>query len=58
MKRFTKTKKALRALTDTILGGSSNVVRTLYSSLIFQSLIVLWVLSKLIPILTSRLPSE
>ena len=29
MTRFTKTKKALRALTDTILGGSSNVVRTL-----------------------------
>ena len=29
MKRFTKTQKALRALTDTILGGSSNVVRTL-----------------------------
>ena len=26
MTRFTKTKKALRALTDTILGGSSNVV--------------------------------
>ena len=30
---------------------------TIYSSLIFQSLIVLWVLSKLIPIFTSRLPS-
>ena len=29
MTRFTKTKKALCALTDTILGGSSNVVRTL-----------------------------
>ena len=29
MKRFTKTKKALRALTDTILGDSTNVVRTL-----------------------------
>lgn len=29
MTQFTKTKKALRALTDTILGGSSNVVRTL-----------------------------
>lgn len=29
MIRFTKTKKALCALTDTILGGSSNVVRTL-----------------------------
>lgn len=29
----------------------------LYSSLIFQSLIVRWVLSKLIPIFTSRLPS-
>ena len=29
MKRFTKTEKALRVLTDTILGGSSNVVRTL-----------------------------
>lgn len=29
MKRFTKTPKALNALTDTILGGSSNVVRTL-----------------------------
>lgn len=27
MTRFTKTKKALCALTDTILGGSSNVVR-------------------------------
>ena len=30
---------------------------SLYSSLIFQSLIVLWVLSKLIPIFTSLLPS-
>ena len=29
MKRFTKTQKALGALTDTILDGSSNVVRTL-----------------------------
>ena len=29
MTRFTKAKKALSALTDTILGGSSNVVRTL-----------------------------
>lgn len=29
MTRFTKTKKELRALTDTILGGSSNVLRTL-----------------------------
>ena len=29
MKRFTKTQKALGALTDTILGGSINVVRTL-----------------------------
>lgn len=29
----------------------------LYSSLIFQSLIVRWVLSKLIPIFISRLPS-
>ena len=29
MTRFTKTQKALCALTDTILGGSSNVVRTL-----------------------------
>lgn len=29
----------------------------LYSSLIFQSLIVRWVLSKLMPIFTSRLPS-
>lgn len=29
MTRFTKNKKALLALTDTILGGSSNVVRTL-----------------------------
>ncbi len=28
MKRFTKTPKALNALTDTILGGSTNVVRT------------------------------
>ena len=30
----------------------------LYSSLIFHSLIVRWVLSKLIPTFTSRLPSE
>ena len=29
MKRFTKTPKALNALTDTILGDSTNVVRTL-----------------------------
>ena len=29
MKRFTKTQKALGALTDTILGDSTNVVRTL-----------------------------
>ncbi len=29
-----------------------------YSSLIFQSLMVRWVLSKLIPIFTNRLPSE
>ena len=29
MTRFTKTKKALGALTDTILGDSTNVVRTL-----------------------------
>ena len=29
MKRFTQTEKALRALTDNILGGSRNVVRTL-----------------------------
>lgn len=29
MKRFTKTPKALKALTDTILGDSTNVVRTL-----------------------------
>ena len=29
MKRFTKTPKALGALTDTILGDSTNVVRTL-----------------------------
>ena len=29
MKRFTKTQKALAALTDTILGDSTNVVRTL-----------------------------
>ena len=27
MKRFTKTQKALGALTDTILGDSTNVVR-------------------------------
>ena len=29
MTRFTKTPKALRGLTDTILGDSTNVVRTL-----------------------------
>ena len=38
MTRFTKTKKALRALTDTILGGSSNVVRTLKVTIYFSIL--------------------
>ena len=56
IKRYGKVKSETEALAAICFGLSFHFLS--YSSLIFHSLIVRWVLSKLIPTFTNRLPSE
>ncbi len=58
IKRYGKVKSETEALSAICFGLSFRFLFLSYSSLIFHSLIVRWVLSKLIPTFTSRLPSE
>ena len=58
IKRYGNTKKSETDSCQCFCFGLSFHFFLSYSSLIFHSLMVRWVLSKLIPTFTNRLPSE
>ena len=58
IKRYGNVKSEIDSCQCFCFGLSFRFLFLSYSSLIFHSLIVRWVLSKLIPTFTSRLPSE
>ena len=58
IKRYGNVKSETEALSAISFGLSFRILFLSYSSLIFHSLMVRWVLSKLIPTFTNRLPSE
>ena len=58
IKRYGNVKSEIDSCQCFCFGLSFRILFLSYSSLIFHSLIVRWVLSKLIPTFTSRLPSE
>lgn len=58
IKRYGNVKSETDSCQRFCFGLSFRILFLSYSSLIFHSLMVRWVLSKLIPTFTNRLPSE